>query len=183
MALAGPGCVRSTMEMDRHCEQLYRRLRRLRVDLGSFDPEPSGRVWARGPLTGEARQQPASVPRGRVRLACTARKAWRRDRGRAIVLQQVGSDDSRTHYPLVEFVETDEPGRFASPIPDRDRPRALLTEGTALPERFRDATVERAYEVFRTIDNGPSLRLLVEQDDEVEMVRHSYWVARLRGRI
>jgi hypothetical protein len=125
------------------------------------------------------------VPRGdiRVRLPCTTRKGLGQGSRRAIVVQQVESDDSRTHYPLVEFVEMDEPGRFASRIPDRDRPRALLTEGKALPERFRDATVERADGVFRTIDHGPSSRLLVEQDDEVEMVRHGHCIVRLRGRI
>lgn len=118
-----------------------------------------------------------------LRLAWTTRKAWGRDRGRAIVFQQVGGDGSDTYYPLVEFVETDDPGLFASPIPDPDRPRALLAEGMVLPPRFHNATVERADRVFRTIENGPSLRLIVQQDDEVEMIRHGYWVGRVRGRI
>ena len=119
----------------------------------------------------------------RIRLAWTTRKAWGRDRGRAIVFQQVGRGDSPTYYPLVEFVETDDHGRFASPIPDPDRPRALLTEVGDLPTRFHGTTVVRADTVFRTIESGPSLRLIVTQDDEVEMVRHGYWVARVRGRI
>lgn len=118
-----------------------------------------------------------------LRLAWTTRKAWGRDRGRAIIFQQVGGDGSQTYYPLAEFVETDDPGLFASPIPDPDRPRALLAEGSALPPRFHYATVERADRVFRSIENGPSLRLIVEQENEVEMIRHGYWVGRVRGRI
>lgn len=119
----------------------------------------------------------------RVRLAWTIRKAWGRNRGRAIVFQHVGASDSNTYYPLAEFVESDEPGHYASTIPDPARPRALVAEGATLPARYRAARVERADKVFRTIENGPSLRLVVEQDDEVEMVRHGYWVARIRGRI
>jgi len=118
-----------------------------------------------------------------LRLAWTTRKAWGRDRGRAIIFQQVGGDGSNTNYPLAEFVETDDPGLFASAIPDPDRPRALLAEGSALPVRFHYATVERADRVFRSIENGPSLRLIVEQENEVEMIRHGYWVGRVRGRI
>jgi hypothetical protein len=117
----------------------------------------------------------------RVRLARTMRRAWGRDRERAIVFQQLRGADS--YYPLVEFVETDDPGLFASPIPDPDRPRALLSEKSSLPPRLQGATVARADRLFRSIDNGPSLRIVVGHDDEVDMVRHGYWVARLRGRI
>jgi len=118
----------------------------------------------------------------RLRLGWTTRKAWGRDRRRAIVFHEVG-DGGLTWYPLAEFVETDDSGLLASPIPDPDRPRALLSNGAELPTRFRDATVVRADSVFRTIENGPSLRLLVRQEDEIEMVRHAHWVAGVRGRI
>lgn len=116
-----------------------------------------------------------------VRLAWTTRRAWGRERERAIVFQQLKGDNS--YYPLVEFVETDDPGRFASPIPDPNRPRALLTDRSNLPPRLSSATVERADALFRSIEKGPSLRVVVGHDDEADMVRHAYWVARLRGRI
>jgi hypothetical protein len=116
-----------------------------------------------------------------VRLAWTTRRAWGRERGRAIVFQQLRGGNS--YYPLAEFVETDDPGRFASPIPDPNRPRALLTDLSNLPSRLSSATVERADALFRSIEKGPSLRIVVGHDDEADMVRHAYWVARLRGRI
>jgi hypothetical protein len=118
----------------------------------------------------------------RVRLARTVRRAWGRDRGRVIVFQELGNT-SRSFYPLVEFVETDDHGSFASPVPDPTRPRALLAEASKLPTRFERKNVVRADSVFRTIDKGPSLRLVVAEDDETEMVRHGYWVARVRGRL
>jgi hypothetical protein len=72
------------------------------------------------PLMGEARYQPLPCPEGnvRVRLACTTRKAWGRDRGRAIVFQHVGSDDSRTHALSAGRVRRDgraRPFRLADP--------------------------------------------------------------------
>lgn len=65
------------------------------------------------------------------------------------------------YYPLAEFVESDEPGIFGVPIPDPNRPRALLSAGATLPERFGLSRVVRADEAFTSIDNGPSLRLLL----------------------
>jgi hypothetical protein len=127
-------------------------------------------------------QSQSREPIVRVRLAWTTRKAWGRDRRRAIVFQQLGAEESNTYYPLTEFVETDD-GRFASPIPNPERPRALLADGAQLPARFRDAAVERADGVFGSIENGPSLRLVLAEENETEMVRHGHWVARLRGRI
>jgi hypothetical protein len=119
----------------------------------------------------------------RVRLAWTTRRAWGRDRGRAIVFQQVGGSESSTFYPLAEFVESDHPGRFASSIPDPERPRFLLAATSSLPPRFKRAHVMRADAAFNTIENGPSLRLIVEQEDEKSMVRHAWWVGRIRGRV
>jgi hypothetical protein len=119
----------------------------------------------------------------RLRLAWTTRRAWGRDRERAIVFQQVGGTDSLTYYPLAEFVESDRAGQFASSIPNPARPRALLSAGSEIPERFRGASVVRADEAFTSIERGPSLRLIVSQDDEIAMVRHAFWVGSVRGRI
>ena len=118
-----------------------------------------------------------------LRLAWTTRRAWGRERGRAIVFQQLGGRDSTTYYPLAEFVESDAPGTFAAPIPDPGRPRALLSAGAQLPVRFASLRVVRADEAFGSIDNGPSLRLLVAEDDEIQMVVHACWVGQTRGRL
>jgi hypothetical protein len=79
-------------------------------------------------------------------------------------------------------VETDT-GRFGAPIPNPQRPRAILRDGEPLPPRFTGKTVARADDVFDSIREGASLRLVVDEGDEAEMVRHGHWVAELRGRI
>ena len=119
----------------------------------------------------------------RVRVAWTRRAAWGRDdRVRAVVFHQVGSVDSTTYYPWTEFVETDD-GRYAAPIPDPDRPRAMLADLDDLPPRFAGMVVERSDQVFTSIAEGPSLRLVVGKSDEAAMVEHGYWVGVLRNRI
>jgi hypothetical protein len=119
----------------------------------------------------------------RVRVAWTVRDAWgRQDRKRAVVFNQLGSADSTTYYPWTEFVETDE-GRYAAQIPDPTRPRATLSDPAQLPGHLAGNTVERTDALFASIKDGPSLRLVVNGDDEVTMVRHGYWVATLRNRI
>lgn len=74
-------------------------------------------------------------------------------------------------------------GRFAASIPDPERPRAIVRQETSLPARFAGKSVARADNLFESIRQGASLRLVVDESDEDEMVRHGYWVARLRGRI
>jgi len=115
----------------------------------------------------------------RALVAWTRRSAWRKDRKRAIVFGETGSG---AFYPWTEFVETDD-DRYAASLPNPDRPRASLTFGQPLPARFRDLDVCRADELFDTISDGPSLRLVVREADEVTMVAHGHWVATLRGRI
>jgi hypothetical protein len=116
----------------------------------------------------------------RVHLARGKRPAWgKNDRERVIVFGQVGPD---SYYPWAEFVETDT-GHFAAPIPNPEHPRKILTPSDPLPSRYRGAHVEQAAELFDQIRNGPSLRLVVSSSDEEDMVRHGYWVARLRNRL
>ncbi len=118
----------------------------------------------------------------RVVVAWAKRTAWgKTDRVRAIVFLQQGAPDSKTYYPLTEFVETDD-NRFAAIIPRPSRPRAQLRDEDQLPERFRNAVVERADALFESIANGSSMRLVLKENDEKEMVRHGYWVASLRNR-
>lgn len=118
-----------------------------------------------------------------VRVAWCERPAWgREDRKRAIVFGQPGPASSTQFYPWTEFVETDT-GRYAAPIPNPDHPRKLLTPSDPLPARFRGVQVERADKLFDQIANGPSLRIVVDTEDEEVMIRHGYWVARLRNRL
>jgi hypothetical protein len=119
-------------------------------------------------------------PKGqqRVRLAWGQRPSWgKSDRRRAIVFNQLGSASSTTYYPWTEFVETDDK-RFAAPIPDPERPRAIIADPSRLPGRFQGATVERSDALFESVAEGPSLRLVVVESDE-----DGYWVATLRRRI
>jgi hypothetical protein len=119
----------------------------------------------------------------RVRLAWTERPAWgRRDRKRAIVFGQTGPASSKTFYPWTEFVETDT-GRYAAPIPNPQQPRKLLTSSDPRPDQFLGAQVERTEQLFNQITNGPSLRLVVDADDDETMIRHGYWVAQRRNRL
>lgn len=114
----------------------------------------------------------------RVLVAWTEREAWGRMRKRAVAFGDSGS----SLYPWTEFVETDD-GRYAAGISDPAHPRALLKHGAAIPDRFSTATVERTDQLFNGIRHGPSLRLVVGPDEELEMVRHGYWVASLRNRL
>jgi hypothetical protein len=118
-----------------------------------------------------------------VVAAWTTRYAWNAERRRAVVFHRVRANDPPTKwYPWTEFVQTDA-GRYAATIPNPQRPRALLREGDPLPPRFTGKTVARADELFNSIREGASLRLVVDESDEEEMVRHGHWVAALRGRL
>jgi hypothetical protein len=118
-----------------------------------------------------------------VIIGWTTRHAWNADRRRAVVFHRARPEDAPTKwYPWTEFVETDT-GRFAASIPSPQRPRAILRDGDPLPSRFSGQTVARSDEVFGSIREGASLRLVVHAGDEASMVRHGYWVAKLRGRV
>ena len=114
----------------------------------------------------------------RVLVAWTEREAWGRIRGSVPSSSGVSGTSL---YPWTEFVETDD-GDVAAGLPDPDHPRALLKHGSAIPDRFASATIERTDALFEGIRNGPSLRLVLAPGGELEMVRHGYWVAGLRKR-
>ncbi len=117
-----------------------------------------------------------------VLVARTKREAWGRKRGRVIVFAKIGPASSPTYYPWTEFVETDT-GDYAAVIPDSKSPRGTLRDGDPLPPRLDSANVQRADALFHQIRNGPSLRLVVQEEEEEAMIRHGYWVASIRGRI
>ena len=133
----------------------------------------SGTLYKLSALTGEAT----------AIVAWTVRNAWGRDRRRAVVFHRMRHDDQPGRwYPWTEFVETDT-GRYAASVPNPDRPRAIARDVTRLPARFTGRTVMRSDAVFDSIREGGSLRLVLDESDEAEMVRHGYWVATLRGRV
>lgn len=117
----------------------------------------------------------------RVLLAHTTRKVRAEPLQRWIVFAQMGNEQSQTFYPWTEFVETGD-GSYAAVIPNPSRPRAALSDGDPLPTRFAGARVERTDTLYDSVKDGPSLRLVVEEDDAEAMIRHGYWVAEIRKR-
>jgi hypothetical protein len=117
-----------------------------------------------------------------IRVARCIRRAWGRERERAVVFKHQGGPDSRAYYQWTEFVETDD-RRFAAVIPNPQRPRTLLREGGSLPGHLDPARICRSDTLFRSIKSGASLRYVVEPEDEISMIEHGYWVALLRHRI
>lgn len=109
----------------------------------------------------------------------TRREAWSRLRRRWVVFGPAGPR-SAALYPWAEFVEADD-GRMSAVIPSPESPRKILRAGDPIPARYRGQKVARADELFRSIANGGSLRVLV--DDEEAAVRHAYYIAKLKGRI
>lgn len=122
-----------------------------------------------------------SAPARDLVVGFTERPAWGALRGRAIVFDATGLPHAPDRwYPLVEFVQVDD-GRFAAPLPNPARPRSYLRAGDELPARFRDSTVERLDALIASVRDGRSLRLVLASDERLEMARHGYWVASLRG--
>jgi hypothetical protein len=106
------------------------------------------------------------------------RRVWGRDRRRVVVFGPAGPRSSLL-YPWAEFAETDSK-KMSAVVPDPDRPRRILREGDALPSYYEGKTVARADELFGSIANGASLRVVF--DEEADLVRHAFYVARLKGR-
>src|SRR5205085_6640245 len=105
--------------------------------------------------------------------------AWGKLRGRAVIFAGGHTENIKTLKPWTEFAETDD-GEYACRIPDPQHPQATLKAGDPLPARFKGAKILRTDQVFQSLHNGPSLRLVVSRTDELAMIKHSYWVASLR---
>jgi hypothetical protein len=118
----------------------------------------------------------------RVLLARTRRQAWGADRGRVVVFRQLGEETSRTFYPWAEFVETDD-GEYAATVPDRRKPRTMAWRMEDVPPAIDLDRVCRADQAFRSIQSGPSLRYLLDENDERGMVEYAFRVATVRRRV
>ena len=109
----------------------------------------------------------------------------REDRGRVVVFHRRGLSEM-SYYPLVEFTESDlDSAVFAAIVPQPSNPKKGATAADLDMLRdvphLKDAQLERADTVFRSVRNGPSLRLLVRRDEPAMMIEHAWWVGSLRG--
>ncbi|MFJ5541980.1 hypothetical protein [Micromonospora chalcea] len=109
----------------------------------------------------------------------------REDRGRVVVFHRRGTSEM-SYYPLVEFAESDlDSALFAAIVPQLADPKkgATAADLDALRDvpHLNDAQLERADAVFRSVRNGPSLRVLVRRDEPEMMIEHAWWVGSLRG--
>jgi hypothetical protein len=110
-------------------------------------------------------------------------------RGRIVIFVRRGSGTNGL-YPLAEFAEIDEVASDGTPLYGAQivRPGAPRSRATAadLPElatvqHLRDADIRRADEVYRDMDRGPTLRLVVKVTDVELMLAHALWVGETRG--
>lgn len=106
---------------------------------------------------------------------------WGRPRRRAVTFLSSLSGAAGL-YPLTEWVETDD-GQMATGVPDPARPRAALKDRDPQPLWLEPWNVSRADRIFSGIANGPSLRVVVERDDERAMAAFGIQVGLVRGRL
>lgn len=107
------------------------------------------------------------------------------DRGRIVVFHRRGATDM-SYYPLVEFAESDlDRELYAAIVPQPDAPRKGTTaadlEELRRVAHLKNAKLERADVVFHSVQNGPTLRVLVGRNDPKMMIEHAWWVGSLRG--
>ncbi len=102
----------------------------------------------------------------------------------AMVFGKLRTKKEGTQLTSYVAFPADDHGTFAAVIPNpvRVRPRKVLKPNDPLPARFASAVVKRNDELFDSCERGPSLRLVVQPDDEIAMVEHGLWVASLRNR-
>jgi hypothetical protein len=101
------------------------------------------------------------------------------DRGRWIVFHQWGGSEGAP-YPVAEFTETDD-GRFAAIMLAPGQGRKRLYPDDELPRWFERVEIARTDELYGTVSNGPSLRVVVADKDFETMIVHGYWMGRVRA--
>ncbi len=118
----------------------------------------------------------------RVLVARITQNIWGKpQRPAAMVFGKLRTQKEGTQLtPYVAFAGDDH-GTFAAIIPNPVHPRSALKPSDPLPAHFTSAVVKRNDELFDSIKQGPSLRLVVQPDDEIAMVEHALWVASLRN--
>lgn len=116
-----------------------------------------------------------------VVVGWTVRDAWGRPDRKRVVVFGLSATDAR--YPWAEFVESDD-GRYSAAVPvDPSASRAQLKVGDAIPDRFQSAVLERTDKLFKSVRNGPALRLVVDGEDVTAMIEFGYWLAGERKKL
>jgi hypothetical protein len=180
---------------ERHLDEAIQILRGLRQELADMQPDKvdTSTVERVGPAKPFTFRWPAATERfsrstawrvtdgsraWSVVVGHARRRVWGRNRRHVVVFGPAGPRSARL-YPWAEFVETDAK-TMSAVVPDPDRPRRILRDGDSLPSYYEGNSVARADELFGSIANGASLRVVF--DEEAELVRHAFYVARLKGR-
>jgi hypothetical protein len=156
---------------DRNLGVLYRRTPE--VDTAAYDVRDAHGLWA----------MVVGAEQG-------GRRSHGRDgRGRIVVF--VDHKPGSLHlYPLVEFAETDDPAPdgtplYAAGVQRPDAPRSLATlanvDELRLVPHLQHAELAQAQDVYRDVQRGPSLRLVVPVTDVETMLAHALWAGHLRG--
>jgi hypothetical protein len=88
--------------------------------------------------------------------------------------------------PYVAFLEDDH-GAYTAIIPNPANPRSDLKENELktndpLLAHFDSAIIKRIDECFDSVKKGSTLRLVVQPDDEIAMIKHGLWVLNVRKR-
>ena len=122
-----------------------------------------------------------------VRNGARGRKAWREWRDRRIVFMVFGG--SGRLYPATQFVGTDAGGALlAAVVPHptgNGRAQAYEEDLDVLGRipHLAKADLRRLDEIMDSVEDGPSLRLVVDGDDFDSQVLHGLWVAQRRGKV
>lgn len=116
-----------------------------------------------------------------VVVGWTVRDAWGRLDRKRVVVFGLSATDAR--YPWAEFVESDD-GRYSAAVPAiPSASRAQLKAGDAIPDRFQSAVLEQTDKLFKSVRNGPALRLVVDGEDVTAMIEFGYWLAGERKKL
>jgi len=147
---------------------------------------PFKHLWPSGDWESYHEGREYEVTRGGRRVLMKSgigtRPAFGRARRRIVIFQRQGSVLDQL-YPLAEFVETDsDDGGVAALVPDPRSPRKFLKHGDSPPQWCAGRRVDRTDRLFRSVQNGPSMRLVVPRDDFNSMVEHAFWVGTIRER-
>jgi len=98
-----------------------------------------------------------------------------------VFARESGPENPLSMQDCTQFTKTDT-GEFGSVIPNPADPKKKLKAGMALPPRYANARVARTDELYASVKNAPTLRLVVQENDIDAMLSHGYYVAHLRNR-
>lgn len=98
-----------------------------------------------------------------------------------VFARESGLENPLSMQDCTQFTKTDT-GEFGSVIPNPADTKKKLKAGMPLPLRYSNAKVARTDELYTSLKNAPTLRLVVQETDIEAMLAHGYYVAYLRKR-